>query len=84
MTPTLYAKDLGGSLIAAGFVALPANASAQAGDVAVIQPIPGHPAGHTCMFDGKLWISDFKQLHGFYPGPGYRADKPPYVIYRHR
>lgn len=75
------AKDYGNSLVAAGFTAL-GESTAQAGDVAVIQPIPGHPHGHMAMYNGAMWVSDFKQLHGYYPGPGYRSIRPPVVIYR--
>ena len=72
------------SLLAVGFVALPAAEGFYAGaDVAVIQPITGHPHGHMAMFNGTFWLSDFKQLHGLYPGPGYRCQKPPFTVYRH-
>ena len=54
-----------------------------AGDVAVIQPIPGHPHGHMTMFNGKIWVSDFRQYHGLYPGKSYRDLKPAFTIYRH-
>jgi hypothetical protein len=78
------AKDYGSSLTAVGFVAqTTAPTTYQKGDVAVIQPIPGHPSGHMTMYDGTKWVSDFKQQHGLYPGPGYRNLKPPFVIYRH-
>jgi len=77
------AKDYGSSLCVAGFRAVtPAPIHLRAGDVAIIQPIPHHPHGHMCMYDGAVWISDFRQLHGFYPGPSYRAQKPPYAIWR--
>lgn len=45
------------------------------------QPIPGHPHGHMAMHNGKIWISDFRQYHGLYPGPAYRRIKPIYVLY---
>ena len=77
---TPFAKDMGRNLIAAGFSAISGNP--QPGDVAVIQPIPGHPYGHACIYDGRQWISDFVQ-RTMYPGPGYRAVHPGYVIYRH-
>lgn len=51
------------------------------GDVAVIQPTSTHPCGHIQGFDGKNWISDFVQA-AFWPGPAYRKEKPPCVIYR--
>lgn len=79
------AKDYGLSLKTVGFLPLGVSAAAQpiAGDVVVIQLILGHPHGHMAMFNGKIWVSDFKQLHGFYPGPSYRKLKPSFVIYRY-
>lgn len=79
---TLHAKDYGSSLTKAGFCEVSSKGPFQAGDVAVIQPITGHPDGHMCMFDGSNWISDFKQ-HSLYPGPAYRNAKPIYKIYRY-
>ena len=52
------------------------------GDVAVMQGFTSSPAGHMQMFDGSVWISDFKQ-NGFWAGPGYRTHKPAFKIYRH-
>jgi hypothetical protein len=79
------AKDYGSSLTIAGFVPVLATPvlAPLAGDVAIIQPIPGHPDGHMTMFDGTSWISDFKQAHGLYPGPTYRKLKPSVVVYRY-
>ena len=54
-----------------------------AGDVVVIQPIAGHPHGHMAMYNGSLWVSDFVQQRGYYPGPSYRKQKPPVAFYRH-
>ncbi|WP_084170107.1 CHAP domain-containing protein [Paraburkholderia ferrariae] len=85
LTPTHHAKDLGRSLAAAGFQSV-AGSAYRIGDVAVIQPIPGHADGHAAIFDGVKWVSDFKQRpgpNGFYPGPEYRHLKPSYTIYRH-
>ena len=79
---TRDAKDYGQSSISAGFYEVH-SASPQKGDVVVIQPIANHPAGHMAMFDGQIWVSDFKQYHGFYPNQQYRAVQPPYKIYRH-
>ena len=44
--------------------------------------IDGIPYGHIQMYNGNIWISDFKQLRDFWPGSGYRTYQPPYVIYR--
>jgi hypothetical protein len=80
----LYAKDYGASLTAVEFRSVGQLAAGfKAGDVVVIQPIPKHPEGHMAMFNGTIWISDFKQLHGLYPGPTYRALKPLYAVYRY-
>ena len=77
------AKDYGKSLENAQFKALPGGTDRfLAGDVVVIQPIPGHPHGHMAMFNGAIWISDFKQMHGLYPGASYRKLKPSYTVYR--
>ena len=79
------AKDYGSSLIAVGFVKLNSgNTLSQAGDVGIVQPIPGHPEGHMAMFDGKHWISDFLQLYGLYPNAQYRTLKPATAIYRYQ
>jgi hypothetical protein len=80
---TQHAKDYGLSLRASGFREVTSSGPFRAGDVAVIQSIEGHPDGHMCMFDGNIWISDFKQFHGFYPSHAYRSKKPSYKIYRH-
>src|ERR1700676_534744 len=68
----LAAKDYGSSLRAAGFLSLgQIQGSYLPGDIVIIEAIEGHPNGHMAMFNGVSWISDFKQLHGFYPGPTY-------------
>ncbi|MBS7566478.1 RHS repeat-associated core domain-containing protein [Mucilaginibacter sp. Bleaf8] len=58
------------------------------GDIAVIQGYPGGtsdpsgvPYGHIEMYNGKQWMSNFKQ-NSFYPGNNYRVHKPPFKIYR--
>lgn len=80
---TRHAKDYGPSLNGIGFHEVSSVGPFQAGDVAVIQPVKGSMDGHMCMFDGSIWISDFKQFRGLYPGPRYRNEKPSYKIYRH-
>lgn len=78
------AKDYGPGLERALFRPLPPLPGGfEAGDIAVIQPITGHPHGHMAMFNGELWVSDFEQMHGYYPGPSYRSLKPPVAIYRY-
>lgn len=82
MGRTESAKNFGPHLEAAGFKQV-TDGTLQKGDVAVIQSIPGHPHGHMAMYDGKQWVSDFKQ-RTMYPGDAYRSAKPPYKIYRHK
>lgn len=79
---TSNAKNYGTSLSRAGFRELPPGTMVNAGDIVVIQPYSGgNPAGHMAMFDGSIWISDFKQ-RTMYPGPGYRHSQPSFKIYR--
>jgi hypothetical protein len=82
VTHTASARNYGGPLTAAGFHEVLSGPPAR-GDVVVIQPIVGHPDGHMAMFDGSIWISDFRQYHRFYPSQAYRNAHPPYKIYRH-
>lgn len=77
------AKDYGASLKAVRFLELTGAQVPVAGDVIVIQPIPRHPHGHITMFNGQIWVSDFKQFHGFYPGPDYRKLEPSFFLYRY-
>ncbi|MFL9914065.1 CHAP domain-containing protein [Paraburkholderia fungorum] len=79
---TYSARNYGSSLICTGFYEV-SDANPQKGDVVVIQAIMNHPDGHMAMYDGAIWISDFKQQLGFYPGPAYRSARPSYKIYRH-
>jgi len=84
LTHHTSAKDYGSSLLAVGFESLGHKAGGyRKGDVGIVQPIKGHPHGHMAMYNGVIWISDFRQFHGLYPGPGYRAAKPMFTIYRY-
>lgn len=79
---TYHAKDYGWLLKNAGFSAIGALETPRAGDVIVIQPyVGGNPSGHMAIYDGSEWYSDFRQ-HDMWAGPGYRAAKPAYTIYR--
>lgn len=60
---TLYARDTGANLLKAGFKALPSGAQLMPGDVRVIQPIPGHPAGHMV----RTHTSAYTQKHTHAP-----------------
>jgi hypothetical protein len=80
------AKTWGPTLLRMGFRELsvedPAKYRPLKGDIVVIQPYEGgNPSGHIAGFDGKIWISDFKQID-FWGGPDYRNKKPPHVFYR--
>ena len=44
-----------------GFQAIGLTGSPQKGDILVINGCHGHSAGHICMYDGSVWISDFIQ-----------------------
>lgn len=81
-----FAKDWGPTLLMMGFhetkVDDPDTFHFVKGDIVVIQPYPGgRIEGHMAGFDGKNWISDFIQ-RDFWSGPGYRSNRPNYVVYR--
>lgn len=82
LTRHTSAKDYGGSLLTVGFSVV-GDGLFKSGDVAIIQPITGHPHGHMVMFNGRIWVSDFKQYRGYYPGPSYRKIKPSVTFYRY-
>ena len=78
---TNYAKDMATNLNAAGF--RPVSGTPLKGDVAVIQPISGHPAGHACIYSGHgVWYSDYKQT-AMYPGETWKKAAPSYQLFRH-
>jgi hypothetical protein len=76
------AKDYGPSLEMSGF-AIVETVLFVMGDVGIIQPVPSNQHGHMAMYNGTNWVSDFKQMHGLYPGPTYRRMKPDFSIYRY-
>ncbi|HGW5056739.1 TPA: hypothetical protein ACNH5O_000051 [Citrobacter koseri] len=79
---TGHAKDYGSLLMHAGFRPVSPYESPRAGDVVILQPYEGgNPSGHMAIFDGQDWYSGFKQ-RDMWAGPGYRAAKPQYTIYR--
>lgn len=79
---TFHAKDYGPMLKSAGFSAIGHFEQPREGDVIIIQPYEGgNPSGHMAIFDGQEWYSDFRQ-RDMWAGPGYRAAKPSYTIYR--
>jgi hypothetical protein len=59
----------------------------QIGDIMVFEP--PYPKsdkihGHIQMWDGTKWGSDFRQpANDFWPGPGYRKEKPKHEFFRY-
>ncbi len=79
----LDAKDYGPVLAKLGFAKIPAVTYApQRGDIAVLQPPKGRTSGHIQMFNGSIWVSDFRQKADIYPGPAYRDQQVSHEIYR--
>lgn len=79
------AKDYGPTLEKNGFKPVGKEGyEPKKGDIVVIQPVPGaeRQDGHIAVYNGKQWVSDYKQP-GFWPGHTYRAAKPTYTVYRH-
>ncbi len=52
----------------------------KAGDIAVFDRTPDHPAGHIQVFDGQHWVSDFVQ-HSFSPYIDQQST-PPVTVFR--
>jgi len=79
---TGYAKNMGPYLQKLGFQSINTTSYLK-GDIAVIQSYEGgNQAGHAQMYNGSIWISDFKQHRPFWPGGSYLTKKPTYTIYR--
>lgn len=77
-----FARDYGISLMSVGFLCLNHDSEHEAGDVVIFEGLnESHPEGHMAMYDGNVWISDFKQ-RSFYPGSAFRDVG--YKIYRHQ
>ena len=62
----------------------PANYTPQKGDVIVFERFPGHSDGHTAMYNGNQWISDFRQNSPWPNQSGAKNYGPSYKIYRFR
>ena len=73
------AKDYGPFLKKLGASSLPAkDQKFEKADIEVFAGNKAHPFGHVAAYDGKQWVSDFKQMH-FSP---YLKDTPPSTVYR--
>ncbi len=66
-----------------GFESVATNASTgftpQTGDVVQFDSVAGHPYGHTAMWNGTQWVSDFRQ-NSIFVAQGYRTGT--YTVYR--
>jgi len=72
------AKDWGPTLLKNGAtVVSPDGYKPQKADVAVFAGSDAHPHGHITIYDGKQWVSDFKQ-NNMSP---YRSGTTPSTIY---
>lgn len=79
------AKDYGPKLEEMRFKKIDATGYApQKGDIAVFQAPSTSPHGHIQMFNGTIWVSDFRQddQKDIYPGSRYREEKISYEIFR--
>jgi type VI secretion system secreted protein VgrG len=73
------AKDWGPTLLKNGATVIsPDGYTPQKADVAVFAGSDAHPHGHITIYDGKQWVSDFKQRN---MSP-YRSGTTPVTIYR--
>jgi hypothetical protein len=67
-----FLEKLGGSPVPDG------QKTPQKGDIAVFEKNDKHEHGHVEAYDGKQWVSDFKQKN-FSP---YKSDTPSVTVYR--
>lgn len=73
------AKDYGPFLVKNGASVVPNKGyKPEKGDIVVFEGNKSHPYGHIEVYNGKGWVSDFKQ-HSMIP---YRSDVPPHTVYR--
>jgi hypothetical protein len=78
------ARLYGPSLKKAGFVETSMSAPPfKAGDVVVIQKTSTVAPGHMAMFNGTIWVSDYRQTGAIYPGGSFAREKPKFVVYRY-
>ena len=71
----LTAKGYGDFLLDLGFSPIATKGyRVRKGDIVVFDAVKGHPFGHIAMWNGKQWISDFRQ-RGFYVANEYRKIK---------
>ena len=64
-----------------GFDEVDKKSERMAGDIVVFQPIGGRKFGHIAMWNGKQWVSDFKQ-RSIIVHSDYRREGCEYAIFR--
>lgn len=64
-----------------GFKEVDSKSERMIGDIVVFQPIGGRRFGHISMWNGKQWVSDFKQRN-FIVHSDYWKEGCEYAIYR--
>ena len=64
-----------------GFKEIENENDKKVGDIVVFQPIGKRYFGHIAMWNGKQWVSDFKQ-RGIIVHSDYRKDNCEYTIFR--
>jgi len=64
-----------------GFKMIPHPSTYREGDIVIFPSVKNHPYGHIAMWNGKQWVSDFKQK-GIIVNPAY--NKVDYRIWRNR
>jgi hypothetical protein len=82
MKQARYASVYGPSLILAGFqvVEIRDNLEIQIGDIVIFQETPTSPFGHIAVWNGKMWISDYRQ-ESIFPDETYLVLVPTYYRY---
>jgi hypothetical protein len=85
-----YIEKTGFDVIFADKNKIPSNYVMQKGDVVIFQSTDNHPDGHMQIYNGKYWVSDYKQNtpggikrggNGFFPSQSYK-DENNFTIYR--
>ncbi len=59
--PSAYQYATRGTLRKAGFTKISNHSKPQVGDVVVVNRSRAHPHGHISIYDGRNWVSDFRQ-----------------------
>lgn len=57
------------------------NFQPKKGDIVVFEAVKGHPYGHIAMYDGKQWVSDFRQ-RSVYVNTAYKKKSARFTVLR--